>query len=314
LVRAETLRGLGGTPLGDELASLGVELRVGELGEPDTLAAGFAGAGVVYHLAAFISILGGHDGKVWATNVEGARAVGAAARACGVRRLVHCSSVHAFDLGRGGVVDEASPRAGAGHAEYDRSKVAGEAALREAAGSVEVVVGHPTGVIGPPDFGPSRMGRFLLGLAQGRVPALVAGGFDWVDVRDVAAGLHAAAQRGRAGESYLLGGAHARVRELADLVAATTGVRAPRFVTPMALARFGALFTTAYGRLSRREPLYTSEALAPLRFAGRISSDKARRELGYTTRPLAETIAETCRWFRGDEVPEAEAPVARVQP
>src|SRR5439155_14692897 len=122
---------------------------------------------------------------------EGARNVGAAARACGVRRVVHCSSVHAFALAdHHGSLDESSPRAIApGHAIYDRSKAAGELALREAAGAaVEIVVCHPTGVIGPADHGPSRMGRFIRALVSGRAPALVAGAFDWGGVRGGGAG------------------------------------------------------------------------------------------------------------------------------
>lgn len=293
------------------LRALRVTVVPGDVGDPAALAAAFAGADVVYHLAAFISILGGHGGRVWATNVTGAGNVGAAARAGGVRRLVHCSSVHAFALdGVTGAIDESSPRAGDRHPVYDRSKTAGEAALRAAATGVEVVVCHPTGVIGPDDHAPSRMGRFIRSLMLGRVPALVDGGFDWVDVRDVADALCAAGTRGRAGENYLLGGGHAEIRAIAALVAAASGTPAPRFVTPMALARLGAVFSTAYGLATRREPLFTSEALAPLRFRGRIATDKARRALGFAPRPLAVTIADTCAWFASQAVAAVPQPGA----
>jgi dihydroflavonol-4-reductase len=292
-----------GSPEQRALAGLAIETASGDVCARDSLKAAFAGADLVFHLAAVISINGGQRGRVWATNVDGARNVGAAARACGVRRVVHCSSVHAFALaGCQGVLDETSPRALAPtHAIYDRSKAAGEIALREAAGPVEVVVCHPTGVIGPADHGPSRMGRFIRALMRGRAPGLVAGRFDWVDVRDVVAGLRAAGDRGRAGENYLLSGHAASPREIAALVAAAAGTPAPRFVAPMALARFGALFTSAYGQLTGREPLFTSEALAPLRFRGQVSSAKAARELDFTARPLDETIRDTCAWFAAEE-------------
>jgi dihydroflavonol-4-reductase len=147
-------------------------------------------------------------------------------------------------------------------------------------------------------------GRFLLGVMQGRLPALVKGAFDWVDVRDVVAGLRAAALCPQPGGNYLLAGSHASPRDIAKLVAAATGARMPRFVSPMGLARCGALFTTAYGRMTGREPLFTSEALEPLRFRGRVSSDKARRELGFQPRPLADTIRDTCAWFQSRAAPE----------
>jgi dihydroflavonol-4-reductase len=302
--------GEGGHELGP-LAGVSVETVSGDVRDRASLEAGFAGAELVFHLAALISINGGQRGRVWATNVDGAANVGAAARACGVRRVVHCSSVHAFALaGHEGTLDESSPRALArGHAVYDRSKAAGELALREAAGAgVEVVVCHPTGVIGPADHGPSRMGRFIQALMRGRAPGLVEGAFDWVDVRDVVAGLRAAGTRGLPGQNYLLSGHPASPREIAALVAESTGARAPRFVAPMALARFGAVFTSAYGKLTGREPLFTSEALAPLRFRGRISSAKAARELGFAARPLPETIRDTCAWFAArDQAPGVAA-------
>src|SRR6185295_19079799 len=108
------------------LAGSTVETAPGDVRDRASLEAAFAGAEVVFHLAALISINGGQRGRVWATNVEGARNVGAAAHACGVRRLVHCSSVHAFALAAvAGVLDETAARATTpDHAVYDRSKAA----------------------------------------------------------------------------------------------------------------------------------------------------------------------------------------------
>jgi dihydroflavonol-4-reductase len=292
------------------LAGVSIETVAGDVRDLASLEAAFAGAELVFHLASLISINGGQRGRVWATNVDGAANVGAAARACGVRRLVHCSSVHAFALAEiAGTLDESSPRAlSSRYAVYDRSKAAGELAVREAAGAaVEVVVCHPTGVIGPADHGPSRMGRFIRALMQGRAPGLVNGAFNWVDVRDVVSGLRGAGARGRVGENYLLAGHVASPRDIAALVAEATGARVPGFVAPMALARFAALFTSAYGKLTGREPLFTSEALAPLRFRGEVSAGKAARELGFTARPLADTIRDTCAWFAARDEAEGAA-------
>lgn len=262
--------------------------------DPSTLAPALAGADVVYHLAARISIAGDPDGSVWRVNVDGVRHVAEAAHAAGVRRLVHTSSIHAFDgsLAPGGI-DEQSPRATSPALPvYDRSKFAGEEALRRVIDAgLDAVVVNPTAIIGPVDPEPSRMGRVLRSAFRGRLPAVVAGAFDWVDVRDLAAALVSAGERGRTGENYLVGGHYCTVGELARAAASVTGRRGPRFTVPTPLARLGA---AAALRLpsGRSGPLFTPEALHALHTGRPVTSDKARRELGHRPRPLAETLAD----------------------
>jgi dihydroflavonol-4-reductase len=237
---------------------------------------------------------------VTATNVDGARNAAEAALACGVRRFVHCSSIHAFvQEGPSGTIVEPMPRALDGrHAAYDRSKAIGEQAVREVvARGLDVVIVHPTAVIGPFDFKPSRMGRLLLALYRRRIPALVPGGFDWVDVRDVVAGLLQAEARGRANESYLLSGRYVPVSEFARLAAEVTGVPAPRWCTPFRLARAAAPFSTAFGRIRGREPLFTTESLVALATGTKVDCGKARQELGYSARDLKTTLHDTYAWF-----------------
>ena len=276
-------------------AGLDVEVADGDVLEPDGLRDLFAGADEVYHLAAVISISGDRDGMVHRVNVDGAGNAARAAREAAVGRFVHCSSIHAFDLHRdAAVVDEASPRVPAGsarHAAYDRSKADGERRVREViANGLDGVIVHPTSVIGPGDFEPSRMGRFFLRLRDGGLPSLVRGGFDFVDVRDVAAGMIAAARRGRTGSSYLLSGRYLAVAELAAVAAQVAGFRPPRVVMPIALARLGLPFIAAAGRLRGVEPLYTGESLAALGLSALIDGGLAERELGYTVRPIADTV------------------------
>lgn len=135
------------------LEDLDVEFVSADVLDADSMRKAFARAEVVYHLAARISISGDPSGEVWVTNVRGVRNAAEAALACGVQRLVHCSSVHAFDLERctGGIVDESSPRSvRPGLPAYDRSKAAGEAELRRVVSrGLGAVVVNPTGVIGP---------------------------------------------------------------------------------------------------------------------------------------------------------------------
>ncbi len=283
------------------LDGLDVEAVEGELANPESLARTFRDVEVVFHLAARISITGSHGGLVEAVNVAGAEAVARASHAAGARRMVHVSSVHAFDHGDPSQpLTETAPRPTPKHPAYDRSKAAGEAAVRRVAAEtgLEVVVAHPTGVLGPNDFEPSRMGRTLLLLYYRRLPALLDGGFDWVDVRDVVGGLMSLADRGRPGESYLLSGAFQPIRGVAEVAARITGRAPPRMDTPRWLASATApLVATVQGWLGQ-EPLYTPEALhAVFKGSRDVRSDKARVELGYTARPLEETLRDAYASF-----------------
>ncbi|MFY0542342.1 NAD-dependent epimerase/dehydratase family protein [Nannocystis pusilla] len=206
-----------------------------------------------------------------AVNVDGVRSIAEAALAAGVRRLVHCSSVHAFDLYREGTsgveVDERWPRVPdePSHFAYDRSKAAGERALREVMGrGLDAVIVHPSGVIGPYDFGPSRMGRMFLQLYRRSLPSLIDGAFDFVDVRDVVAGMLAAQARGENGENYLLTGHTVHVRDIGAIAEAITGVKPPRLVAPIWFARIGVPLFGVAGAVMRQEPLYTHESLSVL--------------------------------------------------
>jgi dihydroflavonol-4-reductase len=282
------------------LKGLGIEQVRGDVLAPETLRAAFEGAEIIYHLAARISIVGDPDGLVARTNVTGAENVARAALRSGVRRLVHVSSIHAFEqhpLRR--PLDETRNRCvAARHYAYDRSKAAGEAAVRAVVKEgLDAVIVNPTGVIGPYDFAPSRMGQVFLDLAHRRLPALVDGGFNWVDAGDVALGAMAACERGRTGESYILGGHWASVRHLAQLAEDVTAVRAPRWTTPMSLARVAAPFAELYSRLTSTEPLFTREALGALRGNRSVRIDKAQRELGYAPRPLRSSVERVYESF-----------------
>jgi dihydroflavonol-4-reductase len=308
-----------GTNLVAALREAGEEVRVVDLREPGTglrlgatwvradvrdaaaMRTALDGAAVVYHLAGVISVVGGLGGLVESVNVGGTRTVAEAALAAGVGRLVHCSSVHAFDLAgnAGRPVDESIGRCvGRREAVYDRSKASGEVEVRRLVDrGLDAVIVNPTGVVGPRDEAPSRMGTVMLALWRRRMPALVGGGFDWVDVRDVAGAMRAAADRGRTGESYLLPGHAAPVRELADLARACSGRRVVRRTAPLWAAGLGAPAATVLARRTGNPLLPTREALRALRSFPRVDGSKAARELGHHPRPLSETVADLYEYF-----------------
>jgi dihydroflavonol-4-reductase len=288
---------------GDGMPALrGVDVEVvrGDVRDPASLAAAFEGADVVYHCAALISIVGSMNGLVHETNVVGARNAARAALRADVRRFVHFCSVHAFEQEPlHEPLDETRARVrGPDAPAYDVSKAGGEAEIRKAiADGLDAVILHPSGILGPHDYRPSRMGTVLLDLYHRRLPSLVQGGFDWVDVRDVVTTAIAAAERGRTGESYLVTGHWLSIPDVAAIAQACTGVAAPRVTSPMWLARVGAPVMERWAKLTRREPLYTAESLLALRANRAYVRDKAAADLGHDPRPTRESIRDAYRWF-----------------
>lgn len=280
----------------------GVELeRVqGDVLRPETLLEVFDAADVVFHLAARISIEGDPDGRVWAVNVEGTRNVVEGCLRARVGRLIHFSSFHAFaQAPYDEELTEERPRVGSSSFPYDRSKA--EAELAVMAGierGLSAVILNPTAIIGPHDYRPSLMGEVLLDLYHGRLPSLVPGGSDWVDVRDVCDAALASVERGRVGERYLLGGGWTAVGELAALAESITGRKAPRLTTPLWLARAGVPFVKLHSRWSGTRPLYTHESLDRLVRSSRcVSHAKASRDLGFEPHPLRTTLEDAYAWF-----------------
>lgn len=268
--------------------------------DPASLREAFAGADVVYHSAAHVSTDPRFGEVTRRTNVEGTRNVIEACERAGVRRLVHVSSVHALcqtplehplDETRG-LLDSAEVTP------YVRSKAQAELLVMEAAArGLEAVIVCPSGIMGPYDYRPTQTGQMLFDLYAGRIPALLPGGHDWVDSRDVAAGAIAAAERGRSGHRYILSGTWAGLTELAQLVARSGGARAPRMIMPLSLARIAAHGAELYGRIRDRSLSFNREAIAVLQRTNRsMSWAKAGSELGYTPRPLADTVRDTTTW------------------
>lgn len=288
------------------LAGLDVELVQGDVRDPASLERACQGAEVVYHLAGLISIeMGGRD-RLEQINVIGVRNVVNACLHSRVRRLVHFSSIHAFlqepldqplDESRP-LVNMVSAEVSQQFAPYDLTKAMGEDEVRAGvARGLDAVILNPTGILGPQDIYPSFFGRALLMMARGRLPVLVQGGFDWVDARDVALGAIQAAQLAPAGAQYLLGGHWRSVKELAALVGELRGRPAARLAVPLGLAKLGVPLFRLWGQLTHSQPLYTDVSLQALRGNHHISHARATRELGYSPRPLEETLADTLDWF-----------------
>ena len=311
------------------LDGLDVEIASGDVTDKDSLQRAFAGADMVYHTAAYISILAGERQRLEEVNVHGARNVVKACLRSGVRRLVHVSSIEVLE-GRpfNTPVDESRPliQTGIGSPEnasgrpgaavcgdsspYACSKAAGERRVREGmARGLDAVILYPSAIIGPYDYRQGFPNAGLLSICEGRLWALVEGGFNWVDVRDVVEGVLRAGDQAPAGARYILSGHWASLHELAELARDITGAPVPRLVFPMWMARIGAPFAAAASHLAGRRPLYTSEALRPLAGNGNFSHARATRELGYQPRDLQETIMDTVQWFESRKVSARQVPL-----
>lgn len=293
LVRQDT-RTLDGLP---------VRLETGDMLDRESLARLVAGADIVFHLAALISLrYKDPTGRVEKVNVQGTKNIIDACRAAGVQRLVHFGSIHVFDENLAqGMLDETTPLSTSpGLPVYDRTKAQSVLDVLDAVKTgLDAVIVCPTAVIGPFDFKPSAMGRMLQKIATAKMPVAIKGGFNWVDARDVANGAVAASQKGRTGELYIMSGRWASVQELAGLTSGAAGVRPPLWYPPIGLAMPGAMLMDAWARLRpAMEPAFTRMSLRTLRQGKTISSKKAMDELGFSPRPLDDTMGDTVDWFR----------------
>jgi dihydroflavonol-4-reductase len=223
-----------------------------------------------------------------------------AARKAGVKRFIHFSSIHAFNQQpHNDVLDEQRSLVGEDAFAYDKSKAEGERMVLDAAREgFDAFVISPTAIIGPMDYEPGLLGQAFLQIYHHRIPALVPGGYDMVDVRDIVAAAITAIEKGKKGEKYLLSGKWHSIKEISMIIENFTGKKTIKTEMPFWAARLGLPFIFLFSRITGRIPLYTSESLSILINASRhISNEKARRELGFNPRPVKETIEDLFTWF-----------------
>ncbi|MBN1223984.1 MAG: NAD-dependent epimerase/dehydratase family protein [Candidatus Aminicenantes bacterium] len=279
---------------------LGMKLISGDLMNPKSLLSLVKDVDVVFHLAAIISIKG-RKNEIFEKNVEGTRNILGAALDTGVRRFVHFSSIHSLDpRPRDKVMNEDRPLVLNDRIAYSRSKAMAEVAVQDAVKQgLNAVILNPTAVIGPYDFAPSLLGRALILMYRGKLPALIRGGYDWVDVRDVVQSAITVMARGGTGERYILSGHWKSLPELCVLVSRLSHRRPPALTCSIRLAKIGLPFLKIYSRLNKSDPLYTLDSLTIVKTGNKnISHKKATAELDFHPRPLEDTLEDTMRWFK----------------
>lgn len=286
----------------DERAISGLDVEVvrADLADPASLERAFAGVDVVHHLASLISVRMDNWQEVHRVNVIGTRNVVDACLRSGVKRLVYAGSIHSrqhepfdepFDEDRPIVTESSLPP-------YDRSKALAELEIQKGIErGLDSVVILPSAIVGPYDFRPSLVGESLQLMQRGGLPVLTSGGYDWVDARDVAAGLMAAAEKAPAGSRYILSGHWHSIHEVAVMAGGLSGARVPRIVLPLALAEMALPLMEKLATLRGSQPLYTRAVLHALRSNRHISHARASRDLAYAPRPFMVTLTDTLDWF-----------------
>lgn len=278
-------------------AGLPVDVRHGGLDDAAGIAAAADGAAVVIHAAALVHCGWRHLDEMREVNVEGARRVARAARMAGAR-LIHVSSVDAIGLRPDGQpADEETQPGGMPECPYVVTKRDAEAAvLEEVERGLDAVIVNPVFMVGPWDWKPSS-GRMLLEIGAGKGLFAPPGGNDFVDVRDVAAGIIAAIERGRTGRRYILGGHPLSYLDAWRVFARVTGRMPPLGVAPPAAVRLAGWVGDTVSLFTHRERPVNSAAAAMSMLSHNFSSRRAAAELGYAYRPFESTVQDAWNWF-----------------
>ena len=278
------------------------EVIVGDIRDRASLVGALRGVRYLAHAAADYRLWSPAPEEIIRTNVDGTRAVMEEALRAGVERIVHTSSVATLELRDGAPADETNPLAESkAVGAYKKSKVIAERLVEDMISQhrLPAVIVNPSTPIGPRDVKPTPTGRIIVEGACGRMPGFVDTGLNLAHVDDIAAGHVAALRGGQIGERYILGGENVYLRDMLAEIARLAGRRPPAIRFPIAPLFPLALGAEWVARLTGREPFATVDGLRMARHRMFFSDAKARRELGYSSRPWQHAIADAVAWFRG---------------
>ncbi len=283
------------------LADFPGDLAEADLRDSAGVASAMAGATELFHVAADYRVWAPDPEEIVRNNVSMTEVVMRAALAAGVRRVVYTSSVATILPLDGGSADETRPaRPEQATGAYKRSKVIAERLVERmvAEQGLPAVIVNPSTPIGPRDVHPTPTGRIIVEAANGGMPAFVDSGLNLVHVDDVAAGHLLAAEKGRIGERYILGGEDVPLSAMLGEIAQACGRKPPTVQLPVAPLFPLAWAAEQWARLSGKEPFITLDSLRMARHHMYFSSARAITELGYAPRPWQEAVRDALAWFR----------------
>ncbi len=297
--------------LKSNIERLGCEIVIGDLKDPKSLDRCVQGCRLVYHVAADYRLWSPNPQEIYDNNVAGTRNLLSACCEAAVEKVIYTSTVGTIGRRRDGLpADEHTPVSlddMIGH--YKRSKFMAEGVAHEfAASGLPVVIVNPTTPVGTADVKPTPTGKIILDFLKGRMPAYVDTGLNIVDVEDVARGHLLAEEKGQPGERYLLGAENWSLEEILDALAAICGKKPPRVRIPwIAAMMFGYLDNFFMGSILRREPFIPFEGVRMARHKMYVSTEKARRDLGYEPGPVKHALKKAVDYFQHEWHPATSA-------
>lgn len=284
-----------------------VEYQLGDITKPYTLNKFFEQAegkqAVVIHCAGLVTIASKNN-QVWNVNVDGTRNIVDLCEKHKIAKFIYVSSVHAIRESDAGqtIKEEKQFSASLVKGIYGKSKAEATAyVLKAAERGLNAMVVHPSGIIGAEDFSRGHMTEMIRAYLKGYFPCAVEGGYDFVDVRDVADGIIKCAQKGKAGETYILSNEYVTVKRMFDILSKITGKSRPHGTIPLKAVRLVAPLFEKAGELTNGTLLVTPYSVYTLGSNGNFSHEKAETELGYTVRSIEETLADVVMWLQKEK-------------
>ena len=256
---------------------------------------------IVIHCAGIVSIASKYQQIVYDVNVTGTKNITNLCLEYQVKKLIYVSSVHAIpEKAKGEVISEVDhfdPQAVVGL--YARTKSEASAYVLQAAEKgLNLSIVHPSGICGPFDHGKGHLTTLVIDYFSGHLPVGVIGGYDFVDVRDVANGIVACCEKGKPGECYILSNRYYSVREILGMLYQLTGIKEIKVYLPIRLILPIASLTEAYAKMRQHTPLFTAYSLYTLNSNAIFSHAKATAELSYTAREMRESLNDTIDWLK----------------
>jgi len=283
------------------LSGLDCEIVFGDLAEADSLKRAVRGCEALFHVAADYRIWVPDPEKMKRVNVQGTVDLIQTAAAAGVSRMVYTSSVATLRLRDDDVPVDESYSADLSDmiGPYKQSKFLAEQQVKHLTHhGMPIVIVQPSAPFGPGDVKPTPTGRFVVEAASGRMPAYVNTGLNVVHVDDVGTGHLLAYEKGKIGETYILGGENHTLQWILNTIAELTGQSPPRVRLPHWMVMPVAYMVEGVARIRRSdEPMITIDSVRMSRKLMYFSIEKARRELGYSPRPAAEALRDEIEWF-----------------
>ena len=283
------------------LEGLNVENVKGDLADTAVLAKQMSGCDVVFHTAAYVAVENIDIPLMEKINVGGTKAMCKAALANQVEQFIHFSSIHAFQQQpTSDTLTEDRPLVqDSKAAPYDRTKAAAQRNVLDACNQgLNASILHPTGVIGPYDFKPSRMGQVISDIAKQKMPITINSGFNWVDVRDVCNTAINCIEKGKSGQHYIVPGEWASFEQIAEIIAGLIDKRTIYMTLPFWTAYTAIPFAYLRAKLTGQRPSFSRGSLHALSVQCKdIPGTLAREKIDHQSRPLESTLKDTIDWL-----------------